>query len=240
MFQGIVSTYLLIDYLGRAHFNPAVTFATIVTRKTSLVKGLLYMVAQLSAAIIAMLLLVFAFPQAAKDAQGDGPSIPQELVVVPAATASWLQAFIMEILLTFILVYVIFATAFDTVSPQPTVQMVDDNGVKTAKKGPKNLTIYTASGSSKAGFAPLSIGLTLGFLCFLGGSVSGGAFNPARVFGAGFCAGNYKEHWASMWIYFGGDFIGAALAGLVQQNFFATKHPQPQQATGSSQKHAVV
>jgi glycerol uptake facilitator-like aquaporin len=39
-----------------------------------------------------------------------------------------------------------------------------------------SLTIKTASGNTKAGFAPISIGFTLGFLGLIGGTVSGGAF----------------------------------------------------------------
>lgn len=101
----------------------------------------------------------------------------------------------METILSFILVYVIFAVAFDTVdssTQNSALKIINDNGDEldsetTDRKtiGGRNLTIYATNGSSKAGFAPISIGLTLGFLCFIGGSVSGGAFNPARVFGAG-------------------------------------------------------
>lgn len=86
----------------------------------------------------------------------------------------------------FILVYVIYATAFDTVETTEKIKVVDDEGHTLDSTHRRNaMTIYTTSGTSKSGFAPLSIGFTLGFLCFLGGSVSGGAFNPARVFGAG-------------------------------------------------------
>lgn len=181
------------------------------------------MAAQILGSLLAMLLLTLAFPRASPDL-----AIVQELVVVPAAGASIAGSFLMEFLLTFILVYVIFATAFDTVNNSPTtVRLMDDKGNAVSQKSAKNLTIYTASGNSKAGFAPLSIGLTLGFLCFLGGGVSGGAFNPARVLGAGLFAGNYQNHWAYMWIYWLGDFLGAACAALLQQKVFATSLLNP-------------
>jgi glycerol uptake facilitator-like aquaporin len=46
--------------------------------------------------------------------------------------------------------------------------------------------------------------------------VSGGGCNPARVFGPALISGRWYRHE----IYWLGDFLGAALAGLVQR-FFA-------------------
>ena len=73
----------------------------------------------------------------------------------------------------------------------------------------------TTSGNTKAGFAPIAIGFTLGFLCLLGGSVSGGVFNPARAFGPALISGK----WGRQELYWIADFIGAALAGLAQSLF---------------------
>jgi len=123
----------------------------------------------------------------------------------------------MEFSLTFILVYVIFSVAFDTVdSNKVEVKQVGN----TTGKGAKNvqaqaLTIYTASGTSKAGFAPLSIGFTLGLLSLVGGSVSGGAYNPARAFGPALVSGV----WQDQWVYWVGDFLGAFCAGHAQLFF---------------------
>jgi glycerol uptake facilitator-like aquaporin len=129
------------------------------------------------------------------------------------ASAKYHHAFFMEIALTFILVYVIFATAFDTVDTKSDIKISED-GTETKRAG-RNLTIYTTSGNTKAGFAPVAIGFTLGFLCLLGGSVSGGAFNPARVFGPAVLSGT----WSHQELYWIADFIGAALAGLTQSIF---------------------
>ncbi|KAI3648850.1 hypothetical protein MP228_006704 [Amoeboaphelidium protococcarum] len=219
-FCAIALIYSFADVSG-ANFNPAVTFATIVTGKTTLAKGLVYIGMQLSASLIAMLLLTIVFPPSVA-ADGTVTSVVSSLVVSPAADTNLARALVMEIILSFILVYVIFATAFDTVNSDHTdVKLIDARGneIKDPQAAKKNakMTIYTTTGSSKAGFAPLSIGLTLGFLCFLGGSVSGGAFNPARAFGPALCSwnGNY------LWLYWLGDFTGAGLAGLVQQKFFS-------------------
>ncbi len=61
----------------------------------------------------------------------------------------------------------------------------------------------------------MAIGFTLGFLGLIGGTVSGGAFNPARVFGPALVSGNWKNHW----LYWIADFVGAGLAGYAQSCF---------------------
>lgn len=209
-FASVALIYSFADVSG-AHFNPAVTFATIVTRKTGLTKGLMYIGAQLVGAVFSSLILLATFPEDFE--LGNAAS---EVAVRPAADANIGNAFLTELILTFILVYVIFAVAFDTVDTK-NVQVVNAPGGKK-KEGGNNLTIYTTSGATKAGFAPIAIGFTLGFLCFMGGSVSGGAFNPARVFGPAL-VGNV---WDSHWLYWIADFLGAGMAGYTQR-FFAHK-----------------
>ncbi|EGG18393.1 hypothetical protein DFA_03887 [Cavenderia fasciculata] len=205
-FAAVALIYSFADISG-AHFNPAVTFATCVTRKTSITKGLMYIGAQLVGAVLAALILLATFP-------GDdfnGKTAAAAVAIKPANDANIANAFLTELILTFILVYVIFAVAFDT---------VDDNVkvVRGSKTQGNNLTIYTTSGATKAGFAPIAIGFTLGFLCFMGGSVSGGAFNPARVFGTALVGNVWNAHW----MYWIADFLGAGMAGYAQK-FFATK-----------------
>jgi len=209
-FASVALIYSFADISG-AHFNPAVTFATIVTRKTGLTKGLMYMGAQLVGAVFSSLILLATFPQ-----NFDKGNVAAEVAVVPASDANIGNAFLTELILTFILVYVIFAVAFDTVDNK-NVQVVNTPGGKQ-KKGGNSLTIYTTSGATKAGFAPIAIGFTLGFLCFMGGSVSGGAFNPARVFGPALVGGVWTDHW----LYWIADFLGAGMAGYTQK-FFATR-----------------
>jgi glycerol uptake facilitator-like aquaporin len=209
-FASVALIYSFADISG-AHFNPAVTFATIVTRKTGLGKGLMYMGAQLVGSVFSALILLATFPE-------NFPlgNVAAQVAVTPASDANIANAFLTELVLTFILVYVIFAVAFDTVDSK-NVQVVNTPGGKQ-KKGGNSLTIYTTSGATKAGFAPIAIGFTLGFLCFMGGSVSGGAFNPARVFGPALVGNVWKDHW----MYWLGDFLGAGMAGYTQK-FFATR-----------------
>lgn len=210
-FASVALIYSFADVSG-AHFNPAVTFATIVTRKTGLAKGLMYIGAQLIGAIFSSLILLVTFPE-----NYEKGNVAAQVAVVPAADADIANAFLIELILTFILVYVIFAVAFDTVDSK-NVQVVNTpGGGKQKKSGGNNLTIYTTSGATKAGFAPIAIGFTLGFLCFMGSSVSGGAFNPARVFGPAIVGGVWTNHW----LYWIADFLGAGVAGYTQK-FFAT------------------
>jgi len=207
-FASVALIYSFADVSG-AHFNPAVTFATIVTRKTGLTKGLMYIAAQLLGAVFSSLILMATFP--------DTVNVVAQVAVTPARDANIGNAFLTELILTFILVYVIFAVAFDTVDNK-NVQVVNTPGGVQKKGGANSLTIYTTSGATKAGFAPIAIGFTLGFLCFMGSSVSGGAFNPARVFGPALVGNVWKDHW----MYWIADFLGAGMAGYTQK-FFATR-----------------
>lgn len=57
----------------------------------------------------------------------------------------------------------------------------------------------------------LAIGFTIVFAAFAGGSVSGGAYNPAVGVGPNLIAGNF----ASIWYYLVGPLAGGALAAIV-------------------------
>ena len=93
--------------------------------------------------------------------------------------------------------------------------------------------LKTTSGNTKAGFAPVAIGFTLGFLCLIGGTVSGGAFNPARAFGPTLVSGS---GWGYHWIYWVGDFLGAGLAGYAQ-SFFAHEAHVHEVKTNKAKAH---
>ena len=90
--------------ISGGHINPAVTFGAWITGKISLTKGVMYVVGQLVGAIVGAWLLQAVIPAAAQGnlgAHGLGPNI---------AVGGGLVA---EIILTFALVLVIFATAMD-------------------------------------------------------------------------------------------------------------------------------
>lgn len=86
------------------HINPAVTFGALITGKISLTKAVMYVVAQLVGAVVGAWLLTGVIPAAAQGglgAHGLGPNV---------TVGGGLLA---EIVLTFALVFVIFATAMD-------------------------------------------------------------------------------------------------------------------------------
>ena len=139
-FCSIALIYSFADVSG-AHFNPAVTFATVVTGKTTVRKGLAYLGIQLIASIFATLALMIVFPR--PTAADTKATIPEYVIVDIDSTAKYTHAFFMEVMLTFILVYVIFATAFDTVDTKNNIK-VEADGSRTAEKKTtgQNLTIY--------------------------------------------------------------------------------------------------
>ena len=91
--------------ISGGHINPAVTFAAWVTKNISTARAMMFVLAQLVGAVAGALLLLVAIPDAADTnlgahALGGGVSISTGLV--------------MEIVVTFALVFVIFATAVDS------------------------------------------------------------------------------------------------------------------------------
>lgn len=96
---------LLVSAIARisgAHINPAVTFAAMITGNIGSVRGAMYVVAQLAAGVIGALLLAKALPDAMEGSRGARPRR------WPAG-----QGVILEVVLTFVLVFVVFATAVD-------------------------------------------------------------------------------------------------------------------------------
>ena len=90
--------------LSGGHLNPAVTFAAFLTKKISAARGLMYVAAQLGGAVVGALLLLATIPEAAATNLGAhalGPDVSISMGLV------------MEIVVTFALVFVIFATAVD-------------------------------------------------------------------------------------------------------------------------------
>ncbi len=95
-----------VGHISGGHFNPAVTLGFLVTRRMEPRLAAVYWFAQLTAAVIAALLLTAVLPEPAVDAVDLGtPSLGTGI----SAGAG----LVLEIILTFFLVWVIFATAAD-------------------------------------------------------------------------------------------------------------------------------
>lgn len=90
--------------ISGAHFNPAVTFALVITRKIGIIRGLFYTAAQVCGAVCGAFLVRAAIPQDAQSEVG---------ATKITAGVGLEEAFLIEFILTFILVWTVFATAVD-------------------------------------------------------------------------------------------------------------------------------
>lgn len=93
------------------HFNPAITLGMLATRRIEAMMAALYIISQLLGAIAAGYALKASFPDAIFVAtRGGGQSI--------ALDVSGGQAFLLEAIATFFLVFVVFGTAVDLRGPK--------------------------------------------------------------------------------------------------------------------------
>ncbi|KAK4434961.1 putative aquaporin TIP-type [Sesamum alatum] len=139
--------------ISGGHLNHAVTFGLAVGGNITILTGLFYWIAQCLGSIVASLLLQFVT---------GGLSVPTHGL---ASGMSAIGGAVMEIIITFGLVYTVYATAADP------------------KKG------------SLGVIAPIVIGFIVGANILAAGPFSGGSMNPARSFGPAVAAGDFSQNW---------------------------------------------
>ncbi|GJV24048.1 Aquaporin-like protein [Artemisia annua] len=139
--------------ISGGHLNPAVTFGLAIGGNITIITGLFYWIAQLLGSTVACFLLQFVT---------GGLAVPTHGV---ADGMSGLQGVVFEIIITFALVYTVYATAADP------------------KKG--------ALGT----IAPIAIGFIVGANILAAGPFSGGSMNPARSFGPAVVSGDFSQNW---------------------------------------------
>ncbi|KAM0945632.1 putative major intrinsic protein [Dioscorea sansibarensis] len=139
--------------ISGGHLNPAVTFGLAIGGHITIITGIFYWIAQLLGSTVACLLLKFVT---------SAKTVPTHGV---AAGMSEIEGAVMEIVITFALVYTVYATAADP------------------KKG------------SLGTIAPIAIGFIVGANILAAGPFSGGSMNPARSFGPAAVSGNFSGHW---------------------------------------------
>jgi aquaporin TIP len=93
-----------LAHISGGHFNPAVTLAFLITRRLSVWLGLAYWVVQLMGAALAALLLKWIFPDNQEGALG-APALGSDIELG--------GGLVVEAILTFFLVWVVFATLAD-------------------------------------------------------------------------------------------------------------------------------
>ncbi|XP_062216799.1 probable aquaporin TIP1-1 [Phragmites australis] len=138
--------------ISGGHVNPAVTFGAFLGGNITLFRGILYWIAQLLGSTVACLLLRFS--------TGGLPTGTFGLTGISV----W-EAIVLEIVMTFGLVYTVYATAVDP------------------KKG------------SLGTIAPIAIGFIVGANILVGGAFDGASMNPAVSFGPALVSWSWEQQW---------------------------------------------
>lgn len=99
-----------LGHISGGHFNPAITAGFVATGRLRIGPGLVYVAAQLVGASLGAFVLTAVFPEAARTAVALGTP-------APSAGVSPGTAIIVEMVLTFFLVTVVFGTAVDKRGP---------------------------------------------------------------------------------------------------------------------------
>lgn len=158
--------------ISGGHVNPAVTFGAFVGGYISLAKSIVYWAAQLLGSVVACLLLNFTTGGMETSAFG-----------LSAGVSTW-NAVVFEIVMTFGLVYTVYATAIDP------------------KKGDIGI------------IAPIAIGFIVGANILAGGAFDGASMNPAVSFGPAVVSWTWDCHWVYWLGPFAGAAIAAVVYEL--------------------------
>ena len=108
-------TYTAVIYSARvvsdAHINPAITVAMLTTRRVSFARGVLYLTAQLTGAVTgAAIALLFGDSSVVPPAESDDVITRAPTgCTIPGRHVTESQAFAVEFLASFFLVFVVFA-----------------------------------------------------------------------------------------------------------------------------------
>jgi aquaporin TIP len=139
--------------ISGGHVNPAVTFGAFIGGHITLLRSILYWIAQLLGSVVACLLLKFATG-----------GLETSAFALSSGVGVW-NAVVFEIVMTFGLVYTVYATAVDP------------------KKGDIGI------------LAPIAIGFIVGANILVGGAFDGASMNPAVSFGPAVVSWTWNSHW---------------------------------------------
>jgi len=175
----VVAVVYATSYISGSHINPAITISYWATGRMYAGTAAYYIMSQMLGAVMAAYFLSLLFPDAISTVYLGTCTLGEG--VVPWKAAS------IECLVTFLLVFTIFATAVDR---------------RTSKI-----------------LAGVAIGLVYLFGVSVSTTISGGALNPARVFGPAVVSGHFDYHY----IWWLGPVFGAVAAGFLYSKVFKRK-----------------
>lgn len=162
--------------ISGGHLNPAVTFGLLVGGKIDVKGAVSYWASQLIGATLAAFVCLGLF----------GRDIVVAGTPQLGGSTSAMAGIVIEAIVTFFLVFVVYGTAVDPRAPK---------------------------------IGGLAIGFTITMGILFAGPLTGGAINPARVFGPALAA----SFWSNHYVYWLGPMIGGALAGLVYKSLLWPK-----------------
>jgi len=165
---GIATMVYATANISGGHLNPAVTFAIVASRKMSIIKGCCFMTSQLLGAIVGSGLLKLSIPNEICETVHYGATTLANNATFGRFTinVSVGGGILMEIILTFLLVFTVFATAS-----------------------------LPGDSKDMGKFAPLSIGFAVLVAHIVGTPYTGPSMNPARSFGPAVIGGTWTHHW---------------------------------------------
>jgi len=156
-----VVIYFAASFSG-GHINPAVTLAMFVTKRISLLRAVLYTAFQCSGAAVASIILKGLDPGGYKAAGGAANQVNKG----SGATVGTALGY--EIILTFVLVFVVFAAT---------------DAKRSISTAPLPI------------LAPMAIGIALFAIHLVAVPIDGCSVNPARSFGPAVVARVFKHYW---------------------------------------------
>lgn len=159
--------------ISGGHVNPAVTFGAFVGGNITLLRAILYWIAQLLGSVVACLLLKFATG-----------GLETSAFSLSSNVSVW-NALVFEIVMTFGLVYTVYALAVD----------------------PRRGNLGT--------IAPIAIGFIVGANILAGGAFDGASMNPAVSFGPAVVSWYWANHWVYWVGPFIGAAIAALIYGNI-------------------------
>jgi MIP family channel proteins len=162
-----------LDRISGAYFNPAISIGFSISRHLKVKDLPLYILVQIIGSILASAVAIVAIGHNSASHAG---------LTIPLGKGGWLQSLVLEIVLTFFLMFV-------------SISMKEDKDILGYKK-----------------FGGIAIGATIILAGIIGIQVSGASMNPARSFGPALILAGDGSSLSYNWIYWVAPIIGSILA----------------------------